>query len=193
MPTTETKSLFSEIDDQPSLSSEQKSGDRSLVVNRMQGKLLQKNPLYWELVVFVSAYHGKREFKSKEIAHEFGMKVAEIEKHLETLYDYGLLDKSPRGHFVSKEWTFIPYDDEFKPLRNLNFTRAFEQFLKAEPTTQFRTTITCPLLPRHQKIIESKFLALTNLIIDLSERESTANAVPYTIGVFSSPRRFGDE
>jgi len=193
MPSSETKSFFSEIDDQPSLSSEQKSMDRSVVVNRMQARLLLKNPLYWELVIYISTYNGKKEFTAKDIAKEFGMKASEVEKHLAVLYDNGLLDKSNQGNYISKEWTFIPYDDEFKPLRNLNFKRAFEQFMKSEPTSQFRTTITCPLLPRHQKVIESKILALTNFIIDLSERESTADSEAYSIGIFTSPGRFGDE
>ncbi len=45
MPNKELKSLFSELDDSPTLSSEQKSIDRSLVINRMQGRLLSQQPI----------------------------------------------------------------------------------------------------------------------------------------------------
>lgn len=113
---------------------------------------------------------------------------------LNDLYDYGMLDKNG-NEFKTKEWIFIPYEDEFKKVRDSNFKRAFDQFCKSETNSQFRTTVTCPLLLSHKNIIESKVLALTNEIIDLSEKEGEPdkNSVPFTIGVFSSIRKFGHE
>ena len=193
MPTNELRALFSQIGDSPSLSSDQNNSDRSTVINRMQVRLLLKNPVYWELLIYFGCFFGKKAPSPKDLSSAFGIKAPEVVKMLNELYDYGLLDKNSQGSFVSKEWVFIPYEDEFKPLRDFNFRRAFDQFLTSDPGTQFRTTITCPLLPRHQKTIEAKFLALTNELIDLSDKEKTADAIPYTIGIFSSPRRFGNE
>ncbi len=159
----------------------------------MQARLLRENPVYWEILIYFGCFYGKKIPTLRELAKEFGLKVTSATELVEELYEYGLLDKTGKGEFASKEWTFIPYDDEFKPLRDFNFRRAFDQFLTADTEHQFRTTITCPLLPKHQKVIEAKFLALTNELIDLSDREKTADAIPYTIGIFSSPRRFGND
>ena len=192
MPTNELKAIFSEIGDKPSLSSEQKSLDRSCVVNRMQSKLLMKDPVYWEILLFFSTSSGKFTPTPKLISKEFGMSEVKVNKLLSELFDYALIDKNAQDEYVTKEWMFIPYEDEFKPLRDWNFRRAFDQFSKSDSSTQFRTTITCCLLPRHQKIIEAKFMALSNELIDLAEKDQAADTIPYTVGIYSSPRRFGN-
>ncbi len=193
MPSTELKAHFAELDDGPSLSTEQQSLDRSLVINRMQAGMLLKNGVYWELMMYFSSHFGKKIPHIKEISKLFCMSAEKMQKMCEELYTFGLLDKNTHGNFVSKEWIFVPYDEEFKPLRDLNFKRAFEQFRKSEENNQFRTTVTTLLTPRHQAVIESKVYALTNYIIDLSEKEQSQDSIPYTVGVFSSPRVFGND
>ncbi len=193
MPTSELKSYFTEIGDEPSLSSEQNTAGRSLVINRMQAAFLSEHPVYWEILVYFSCNFGKKIPTMKELAKIFSMHVPKMEKICRQLFDYCLLDKNNDGLYLSKEWMFIPYEEEFKSLRDKNFIRATEQFKKAATDTQFRTTVTTLLTPEKQKTLESKVLALTNDIIDLSEKEKSKDAIPYTIGVFSSPRIFGND
>ena len=191
LPTSEYKSFFAELDDKPLLSSEQKSVDRSLVVNRMQSRLLMKNPLYWELIVYISSYFKRTESSLKQIAQDFGMKIPQIEELLTDLFEFGLLDKNAKGNFVSKEWIFIPYEPEFQALRETNFKQAFEQFGKTSEDSKFRTTVTGLMKPVHLKEVEAKILALTNFVVDMTANEMSPDAVPYTVGVFASKRRFG--
>lgn len=193
MPSIHLKSLFSELDDEATLSTEQSSPSRSLVINRMQAKLLTKNPVYWEILVYMSSFHGKHIPTVKELSQEFHTTTSRIENALDELFEYGMLDKNSQGQFVTREWMLIPYEDEYKNLRDINFKRAFEQFEKCNDKTKFRTTITALLSPQHQKIVEAKILALSNQLIDLSEKESSEASVPFTIGVFSSPRKFGND
>ncbi len=192
MPNNELKAEFSEIDDRPRFSAEQRS-DQSCVVNRMQTKLLIKNPVYWEILLYFSTATSKFVPTVATVSKEFNMTQSQTKKMLEELYDYALLDKNSDGQYESKKWMFIPYEDEFKPLRDLNFRRAVGQFAKADPDYQFRTTITCCLLPRHQRIIESKFISLSNELIDLAQTEDTKDTIPFTVGIYSSPRIFGND
>lgn len=60
MPSNEAKAYFTEIDDAPKPSAEQTSIERSVVVNRMQAKLLESNPIFWEVMLYISTLHGLR-------------------------------------------------------------------------------------------------------------------------------------
>jgi hypothetical protein len=191
MPSRELKALFSELGDATPLSAEQTDSSRSITVNRMQAKLLLEKPVYWEILVYYGTYFGKHIPTIRELSKVFSLSEKELTSALTEMYNFGLLDVNGQGGYVSKEWIYIPYSLEYRELRDSNFKRAFDQFLRSKFEDRFRTTVTCPLLPKHQKIIESKVLALSNEIIDLSEKEKSEGSIPYTIGIFSSPRQFG--
>ncbi len=190
MPDKETKAFFAELDDETPLSAEQHSTSRAIVVNRMQAKLLESDPIYWEILVFFSTYHTFGIPEDKAIAKCFGVAPTKFRKHLETLYDHGLLDKQ-NGKYISKEWFFIPYEQEFNSLRDVNFRRALDQFWHQSEDERFRTTITKPLTPAQWKEVEAKVVALTHSVVDMKEVTPPESA-PYTIGVFASRRRFGN-
>lgn len=190
MPDKETRAFFTELGDETPRSSEQMSMGRSLVVNRMQAKFLKSDPIYWELVVFISAHHGIHNPNEKEIAARFGVTIPRATSLLEGLYEYGLIEKTNDGRYSSKEWVFIPYDAEYEDLRDTNFNRALDQF-KKQQGKKFRTTITRFLTPAQQKEVEAKVLALTNSIVDMEDKNPSDNEL-VTIGVFASPRRMGE-
>lgn len=191
MPDKETKAYFTELDDQPPMSSEQMSQSRALIVNRMQSKLLQSNPVYWELLLHFSVHYGHISPLPKDLSKSFKMTETKILPLLNELYDYGLLDKDKKGTLKSKEWVYIPYEKDYEGLRDVNFRRALDQFMKQPVSARFRTTITRLLTKEQQMDVETKVVALTNAVVDMKD-EAPPEAEPYTIGVFASTRRFGD-
>jgi len=191
MPDGETKALFADLGDAPARSTEQTSVNRSMVVNRMQAKLIATDPVYWEILLFISCHHDIEIFTPEQIAKNFKMPPSDVRKMLHDLYEYGLLEKDENGQYVSREWIYIPYDPEFFPLREQNFKRGLEKFLELDPSQKYRTTITRLVTPEQDRQIQSYIDALTSWIIDLPD-ERPPTAMPYTIGVFASKRGFGN-
>jgi len=193
MPDQETRAFFTELDDKPRLSTEQRSVDRSLVINRMQAQLMEANPIYWEILVFFSSHFAHSQIKEKDISSKFHMPLSKLRQVMKELYDYGLLDRDNDGNYRSKEWVYIPYEKDFDRLRDVNFKRALEQFQKQDPKKRFRTTITRLLTKAQQKEVEAKVAALTHAIVDMPDETPPPEAEPYTVGLFAAPRIFGSD
>lgn len=191
MPDDETRALFADIGDATTRSAEQTSFSRSLVVNRMQARLLATNPVFWEILVFISCHFEAAAFTGEQLAQRFKMDGKEMLSLLAELYEYGLLERDSSGRFFSKEWFYIPYEREFHPLRELNFRRSLEKFLSQSEEHKYRTTITRLVTPEQERQIHSYIDALSAWIIDLPD-EHPPSAVPYTMGVFASQRGFGN-
>lgn len=193
MPDSETKSMFTELGDESPLSADQMSINRSMIVNRMQARLLESDPIYWEIIVLMSSHSNFKTLPLSDLAKLFHLKVSKISEYLSNLYEHGLLDKDSSGSFRTKEWVYIPYQNDFEKLRDLNFFRAIDQFKRVPADLRFRTTITRLLTKEQQREIESKVVALSNAIIDMKEYPPSKGSECCTVGVFSSPRLFGEE
>ena len=192
MPDAETKAMFLEIGDQPPRSSNQDSPVRSLVVNRMQTKLLKSDSIYWELVTYLSTFDGFKKFLDRELARIFKTPISEIRSRLRELYDYGLIEQDEENRYYTKEWIFVPFEKEFEDLRDFNFGNAAKKFLKSKDGSKFRTTVTRLLTPKQRAELEGIVRAFTNSVVDIDQVEDPATARPCTIGVFYSERRFGN-
>ena len=192
MPDAETKAMFLEMKDRPPRSSNQESQSRSLVVNRMQKKLLESDPVYWELITYLSTFDGFRRFLDRDLARIFKTPVVKLRKQLQELFDYGLIEQDKEKHFYTKEWIFVPYEKEFENLRNFNFGHATKKFLKSKDEDKFRTTVTRLLTQKQRGELESLVRAFTNSVIDIDQVEDPTNAKACTIGVFCSERNFGN-
>jgi hypothetical protein len=191
MPDNETKALFAELDDVPTRSAEQMSIDRSLVINRMQAKLIASNPVYWEVLLFISCHYGETAFSTNQLAKHFKMTQTEMRPLVTDLFEFGLLNRDENGRFYSMEWIFIPYEEEFVSIRDSNFFRALEKFRGATDPDKFRTTITRMITDQQKREVQAFVSALQNWIIDLPD-ESPPHAKPYTVGIFASERTFGN-
>lgn len=195
MPDRETRAFFSDFHAAPARSSNQLVGSQSIVVNRMQAKLFLLDPVYWEIATFLSAHSDQNKHPTlSELSKVFKIPARQMRKYLDELFEYGIVDRAMKAEmeYFSKLWLFIPYEDEYRPLREMNFRHAAQKFLHDDSPSKFRTTITRFLTPVQMKELEAAVLALTNHIIDLPDDGIPKDAELCTVGVFSSVRKFGN-
>ena len=190
MKTADDKAIFTEIGDEAPVPADQLSIDRTVVVNRMQSELLCQNPLYWEILLFLSL-QGSKEVTLGAISQSFRMASAKMKGFLEELYRYGLISKGDKG-FFTKGWVFIPYDQEFEDVRDINFRRAFDQFFKYKGEPKFRSTVTHVLSKKQLRQLEQKAIALINSVVGMKP-DGRETVEPVTLGIFASSRLFGND
>lgn len=192
MPDAQTRAMFVEMGDAPPRSAKQTSPDQSLVVNRMQKKLIESDPVYWEIITYISTYHDFYKPDEKKLASEFRIPVQQMRKYLVDLYDHGMIERTNAGEYFTKEWIFIPYEEEFTSTRDFNFKTAVKKFLRSPDKKKFRTTITRLLSAEQRAELESLVVAFTNSVVDIKSLDSPKSTEPCTIGVFCSRRDFGN-
>lgn len=159
----------------------------SLAINRMQAKLLQKSPLYWEILTFINAYSHAFNPDLKRIAEELKITDEVANQLLSDLYEHGLLDKNELNQYVVKDWVFIPYEEEFAHLRDDNFKRAYTRFWKQPSQNRFRTTHTRTVTPTQRVQIQQNIMSLLDEVTDMPDHPE---AKAFTLGIFSSDRSF---
>jgi len=159
----------------------------SLAINRMQAKLLKKSPLYWEILTFINAYSHAFSPDLKRITEELKVTHEEANQLLSDLFEHGLVDKNDKGEYITKEWVFIPYEEEYAHLRDDNFKRAYERFWKQPSPNRFRTTHTRTVTPVQKEQIQQNIMSLLDEVTDMPD---DPNAKAFTLGIFSSDRNF---
>ena len=164
-----------------------KKQKESLIINRMQAKLLQKAPVYWDIITFINSYSRVFNPDTQRIANEIKLPIEEVEKILHELWEYGLIDKVEANCFTTKFWVFIPYDQEFMPLRDYNFNRAYQRFWTSPPETRFRTTQNCLVTATQKEQILQYIMSLLETISSIPECNE---GVSFTLGIFASERNF---
>ena len=187
MPTTETKAIFHNLYSPLKPKPDQISSEEAITINRKHLEILENDPTYWELLLFLST----RKANINDIAGEFKQPVTKIKKSVKDLYDYGLLNKTENSEYYGYPWFFVPDSAEFKPLREKNFKRCVQQFFKQDLKNTYCATVTHQLTKEQLEIVKSLTISFINTIVDLPE-EGASDSVPYTVGVFSSVRKFGD-
>jgi hypothetical protein len=167
----------------------------TLIVNRVQLKLLLKDPIYWEFLMYISDFQKHRKITLETIEKEFNLPKKATEEILKELYDNGLIETFSKNSITSKDWIFIPYNEEFADVRDQNIKRAFEQFWKIPKDERYRTTITCLVDEATVSIFEANTVSLVNELTQISSRlekeQKKSKLFPYTVGVFASHRKFG--
>lgn len=164
-----------------------KTGEGALAVNRMQGNLLRKSPIYWEILTFMNAYSQALDLSDEIVARKCKLPIKEAREYLQELYENALIDREENGLYKIKEWLFIPYNDEFKDIRDGNFQRAYERFKTSKEGWRFRTTHTRIVTPEQKEAMQQKIFTLLDEITDMPDNEE-GRAV--TLGVFASDRSF---
>lgn len=160
----------------------------TLAVNRMQAKLLRQSPLYWEVLTYMNSFCQVSSFKPEDISDTFHLSLPKANEILTKLFEFALVDRNEDGSYRTKEWLFIPYDEEFVDLRDENFERAYKRFLRQSHDKKFRTTHTRTVTETQRKIILEKVFSFLDEVTALEEMKE--NIVPFTIGIFASDRSF---
>ena len=128
-----------------------------------------------------------------QIAEEhFCLENSQIRGHVEKLFDLGLIDRQSDRQLISKDWVVVPYDREFESLKDVTFARAYEQFHWQDAGLKIRNVVTFLATPDQQEEIKSKIRSLIDWFISIEDKTPQAKSVPYTFGVFGSPRLFGN-
>jgi hypothetical protein len=190
MPTVETKAMFRPLSGGVSLSAKQTLASESVIINRGHKALLESDPVYWELLAYLTLYYGYREPTDAEVAKKFSMPIAKVRKFLSELYDLGLIDKGKKGGYKTKRWVYIPFEPEFDKLRDQNFNHALKKFQASQDPKRYRTTITRLVTPNERDVFESLLTSFLNSIVDHHE-DQEGEGEPCTVGVFLSERTFG--
>lgn len=172
-------------------STEPQTIENFTVINRMQAKLLATNPVYWELALYIVSHYQMRQIKIPELEKIFQSSREEIISKLNDLYEWGVIDRKDEENYFTKKFIKIPHDSEFMDLRDKNFQRAYEQFKQIESKNKFRTTLTRLLHPKDIPIIQTRLQSAMNDFIDYKSMADEKNLVPFTMGIFSSERKFG--
>lgn len=190
MPSEETRLFFSDIEDTPSKSKTFSSNENSLILNRAQVNIIGKDPIYWELILYINAGPSKKK-TTQEISEEFNLTQEEIQKKLNDLFDHGIIEKDNNNKYHTTKKIFLSHNEEFNNIRDQNFLRSVEQFLQKQSKNKFKSTVTVGLNHSQAQEIEKKSLELCLWVLN-QENDNKKNKKPYTFGTFFSERKFGN-
>ena len=192
LPDDESKLVFSdpEDDETPELS-RKVSVEKTIVLNPAQRALLQSNPLYLEIALFLACYADLGPFSLAEIVNETKIPKKRLSVILSDLEVHGLISKDDMGSFFTKDWIYTPADPQFVDLRDATIRRALEKYLGQSPDSKWQRTITCKVSKSQKQMIEGMLESVCASIVALpGSNDQDSRAV--TVGIFSSWRSFGD-
>ena len=110
---------------------------------------------------------------------------------MDELEQAGLITRSSDGYYSTQEWIYTPSESAFLPLKDATIKRALEKYLDRDPAEKWQRTVTRLASPEQRESIEKMLEALAASIVALPDPPAD-NARPYTIGIFSSWRSFGN-
>ena len=138
-------------------------------MNRMQVKLIERDPLYLDLLVFVSCYSRFNPVSAEEISETFGIDLEQAKTKLESLYDYGIVDRKGNCYTMSN-WVIIPEREEFRRVRQKNFLHSLRNHKRAgfnDLTIQY--SITRLVNKPQREELKARMKALREWIISLED------------------------
>lgn len=163
----------------------------TLVINRSQAKFLEENPLAMELLTFITCCDDDAHIAIDDLIRHFRISRTKLKNLLSQLYEQSLIEKDEENNFYAREWVLVPFTREFEPVNDTIFSRAYEQFYRADHKDRVRHVVTVRLDQFQRSELEARLRALVNWAAQAGNKDS-ADATPYTLGAFASPRRFGD-
>jgi hypothetical protein len=189
MPDKESRALFSDPEKSEFKSYGDKvSFDESIIVNHSQVKLLNSNPFYLEILLFMSC-NMKKQFSTEEISDIFKITFNESHHLLKNLVIAGLVCED-NELFSTKNWIYTPDDKDFRDLKDNTIKRALEKHLSQCHNIKWQKTLTINASDEVKKTIEDMLENLSKSIVGLSE--DCPESKPMTVGLFSSWRSFGN-
>lgn len=183
MPTEHTKNYFLDIDEETSLNLARSKENR---INRMQAQLIRENPIYFDILTYLSIYSKYREINIKRLSQLFKSDVEDMSIYLNNLYNYGLINKNEGGNYFLLEWIVIPDQEEYQDIRNANFHHAIQSHRKKGVRKDtFQNTVTRLVSEEQRDQIKAKIKTFLNWLVGLEdEKKGTA----YTILICGNKR-----
>lgn len=167
----------------------------TFLISEAHKKLLESNPLYWEVLSFF-AMHEDQFFSIQEIAHQIDMPKNTLMNILGDLVAHSLLKYQRKKYGHPKTYMHIPNDRDFFKLRNMNFLHATKQLIHCmQPQNvlaekAYRTTINKKLTPSQVDNIMRKSKSLVSELLNLKSPLQKNEGIPYTFCVLFSERNF---
>ncbi len=193
MPTAESKAIFSSIGNSYLSNDQSFNMNTTIGINRLQAALLKTNSIYWELLAFIGC-NKKIGFPTiSQLSYNFNISEHELQKYIVDLYEHSLIDKNKEGKYISKDWFFLPYENEYNEIRDDNFYRAVAQLKLQNITKKYRNTLTRTLSNKQLTEVNSLMDNILNQIVSMPDESSSKNIEIYTIGLFLSERLFGEK
>ena len=135
----------------------------------------------------MNAYSQALDLSAETVSRQCKLSLKDSNNYLEELFDHGLIDRGENGNYKIRHWLFIPYDEEFRDIRDSNFQHAYEKFKTSKGGWKFRTTHTRIVTPEQKEALQQKIFTLFDEITDMPDNQE-GRAV--TLGVFASDRSF---
>ena len=200
MPDTETRNYFQwheELAAGQLPMGPQVSFEDTFLVNERHRKLLESNPIYWEILSFF-AMHEDSYFQISELISKIDMPKKELIDALDKLVKHDLLLYKRKKYAHPATYMHIPNTPRFHKLRNNNFEYTSKQLLHtldAESITKglsFRTTANKKLIPSHVERIMRDIGLLYGDFVNLQSPLKKDEGLPYTLCLMFAPRDFGN-
>lgn len=191
MPDAETKSVFADLSANDGDKPDSMPASDTLVINRGQATFLTENPLAMEILTYITCRDESEPVSKTELAQQFKLPRPRIDKLLKQLYEQSLIEKDDQDRYFAQEWVLVPFIKDFEPVNDAIFSRAYQQFHRANPQDRLRHVVTVRLVQSQRQELEGRLRALVNWAAKEATSDSK-DAIPYTFGAFASPRIFGD-
>lgn len=188
MPDEKTRSYFPDIEESPTVAETFSSNEISMILNRGQGNLLREDPVNWELILFINCTPN---VSKQAIAKEFNLSLGVITDRLNKLYDNGLIEVDKAGNYFSINKIYLPQKNEFHDVRDMNFKRSLDQFMRQTGNEKYRSTVTIKLTDDQAREVRRKALEFGIWLMNI-EKDLTDSRI-FTFGVFLSERKFGEK
>jgi transcriptional regulator with XRE-family HTH domain len=191
MPDAEAKSLFADETDGEAALVDDTHQPAGQPLSKVQAKLLDKEPLYFEILLFLATRDGMTAHVT-DIARDLHVDPKRTHNLLTFLVDYGVIEGPNDGTYRLRARPSLALDAEYAPLRLELARSAFEKFTAAaDDESKFASTLTRPLTKAQILELRRKLAALCSWLNALPVARNPEEARPYTLGLFGSPRSFG--
>ncbi len=156
----------------------------------MQIELLLGDPVYLEMLLLLACHARSRSFTLKEVEDAMSLSKTVAVRMLNSLVAAGLVTLA-KNRYTTKEWIYTPSEEAFVPLKDATIRRALEKYIGQKNQDKWQRTVTRLASQEQRASIEAMLEKLSSAIVALPD-PPPADAKPYTVGVFSSWRTFGN-
>ena len=162
--------------------------DEVIVFNRAHLKLFSSDPAYRDVFTYINSF-APDSISARELSSALSIALPRVFEMLKKLYDLGVLVKSESGFRASKKNFYFPDDEDFFPLRNLNWKHNAEGILSriSQEDLQLkrasRLLVTRELTESQARLIIDRLEELMGELVNLPET-STPETIYSVCAIF---------